>query len=302
MAGEDAVLVCRRSEQVLELARRGVTVYGEGGEGRAKVQAAHYTAVPRSSFDTVVVAVKAYDTVSVIETVRAAAKRGAVVVSVQNGLGPLELLERALGGSYEVYGAALYIGARRISDTEVEYTGGDRIVIGPRRRSSVPEPASSLTDVLRSAGFRAEAVGDIEPWRWDKLAVNAAINPITAILGVPNGALGRSESLLGLAENVVREVALVAEAENVKLPRDPVTALRETVTATSSNKSSMLQDIEARRPTEIEYINGAVVRLAVKHGIHVPYNEALYLLVKGLEDLYGIERPAQPPPEEVWRL
>ncbi len=298
----EPVLVCRRPEQVEAIASTGVRVYGEGGEAVAKVKAVHVSTVQRGGFDIAVIAVKAYDTAAAAEAAKTLLKRGGSIVTVQNGLGPLEYLEKTMKPYYNVYGAAVYIGARRLSDYEVEYAGGSTIIVGPRGDGDGEETITRFIDALREAGLDAKYVTDIEPWRWDKLAVNAAINPITALLGVPNGAIARSKPLMGLAENLAREVELVAKAEGVKLPRDPVTAVRETVEKTGSNKSSMLQDIEARRPTEIEYINGAVVRLAIKHGIHVPYNEALYLLVKGLEDLYEIERHGEDLLEYLWRL
>ncbi len=302
MAGGDAALVCRRGEQVVAINEGGVRVYSPGGVGEARVPAAHVSSAPRSAFDAVVVAVKAYDTVSAVDVVRHVARRGALVLSLQNGIGPLEILEQRLGGAYTVLGVVAYVGARRVSDNEVEYAGGRRLVVGPRRGEAAGPEVDELAELLRRGGFDVEVVSDVEPWRWDKLAVNAAVNPITAVLGVPNGAIARSEHLMGLAENVVREVELVARAEGVKLPRDPLAALREAVEATSSNKSSMLQDIEARRPTEVDFINGVVVRLAVKHGIHVPYNEALYLLVKSVEDLYDVEKPPREVVEALWKV
>jgi 2-dehydropantoate 2-reductase len=140
-----------------------------------------------------------------------------------------------------------------------------------------------LTDLLGRAGLVVETVTDIRSVQWGKLVINAAINPITAILGIPNGELLQRPAARSLLQTTAREVAAVAVARGVHLPfPDPVIACEAVASQTAANYSSMLQDIRREAPTEIDFINGAVVRAGEKTGVATPVNRALTLLVRAM--------------------
>ena len=119
---------------------------------------------------------------------------------------------------------------------------------------------AALADALARAGLPTETVPDLEPHVWRKLAVNCALNAVTAVLDVPNGAVLDDPQARALAEAAAREVAAVARARGVALPGDPAVDALSVARRTVANRSSMLQDLDRGAPTEIEFLNGAVVR------------------------------------------
>ncbi len=280
--GCSVVLKCRRGEQAALINREGVRIqHPDGGLEEARVPAV--VEAPGGQFDAVIIATKAYDFEDALPAALNAAKRTGLLVSIQNGLGCLEALEER-AGAWRAAAAVTYYAATRVSGNTVLYMGGTRVVLGQRSRKKHPSLAP-LADALRRGGWRAEIVEDIDAWRWDKLIVNAAVNPVTAILGVPNGKLLSSTHALQLCRCIIGEAVEVAERIGVKLPRDPYTAFIETVKATRGNRSSMLQDLEAGRKTEIDYINGALLALASRVKLALPCNSITYTIVKALEEV-----------------
>lgn len=213
------------------------------------------------------VAVKAYDTESTLGAI------AGTPVIFQNGVGGLELIRERLGVGL---GAVLTYGVSRIGGV-VELRGHGEVVL--------PEEAGELADALRAGGASVRIVRDVEPYRWLKTAVNAAINPITALLRAKNGVVLESPHARALAEAAAREAGLVAERLGVKLPADPVEELLRVAAATRENYSSMLQDVLAGRRTEVDYINGAVVSYGRRAGVETPVNYALWLAVRALSDV-----------------
>ena len=134
-----------------------------------------------------------------------------------------------------------------------------------------------------NSGFIVDRTSDIETLIWGKLAVNAAINPLTAILRVPNGDLLKQSSTRNLMAITASEVEALAFARSIQLPFDDVAiAVEEVAHRTASNKSSMLQDVIRGAPTEIEAINGAIVRMAEQADVSTPVNRTLWLIVKSI--------------------
>jgi len=140
-----------------------------------------------------------------------------------------------------------------------------------------------LAIMLEAAGFTIETVSDPTALLWGKLVINAAINPLTALLGVLNGELLVRPSARLLMQSVALEAAAVAKATGVNLPYpDPLAAVEAVALRTAANCSSMLQDIQRRAPTEIDAICGAIVQAGEEVGVPVPVNRTLLHLVKAL--------------------
>jgi len=156
--------------------------------------------------------------------------------------------------------------------------GGEGII--SLRRDPVPGPIEAA---LRSAGFNVHGVDDTQSLVWGKLVINAAINPLTALLNVTNGELLNRPAARELMGRLAREAAGVAGLENVTLPfADPVAAAEEVARKTAANHSSMLQDVLRGAPTEIDAICGAVVVRGEAHGFDVPVNRTCWGLVRAL--------------------
>ena len=229
------------------------------------------------SWDIVFVTTKAYDAVEVVGRLRHL--KFDLGVFTQNGLGILERAEKVLGAG-RVAQLILNHGVYYDSSTGTYvWVGGGRSYLGMRRRFR--EELRVVAQLLKP--LNVEVVEDVEPYRWVKLVVNACINPITALLRVPNGYLLRSKELELAVRRVAEEVYAIASRMGVELPGDPVAEVFRVAEGTAGNISSMLSDVLACRKTEIDFINGAVVKLGEKLGIPTPYNEVLYYLVKSLE-------------------
>jgi 2-dehydropantoate 2-reductase len=199
-----------------------------------------------------------------------------LAITLQNGLGNRETLVQALGAGRVALGTTT-VGATLLGPGRVRPAGED--VISLSAHPGMPEVANRL----RSAGFVVENVPDANALLWGKLVINAAINPLTALLRVPNGELLNRSAARTLLQAVVREAAAVAIAKGIRLPYpDPVVAVETIARRTASNHSSMLQDVIRGAPTEIDAICGAIVEAGEQTGVSTPINRTLWQLVSAL--------------------
>ena len=198
-----------------------------------------------------------------------------IALTLQNGLGNRETLENALGG--ERVGFGVTTAGATILEPGCVRSGGE----GPIHFR--PHPSMTpLVELLTHAGFVMDPVEDVLGLLWGKLVINAAINPLTALLEVPNGALLASSSIMEVMVRAAEETAAVAASLRVKLPfADPGVQVMDVARSTGENSSSMLQDIHRGAPTEIDAINGAVVREGERAGVSTPINWTLWHLVQG---------------------
>jgi 2-dehydropantoate 2-reductase len=200
-----------------------------------------------------------------------------LALTLQNGLGNLETLAAALGKE-RVYAGANNFGVTQIQPGCVRLFGRGEIIL-PRHPH-----LTAVFDMFNQAGLQTHMQDDIDAILWGKLLINAAVNPLSALLGVPNGRLLESAYAHQLMQNLVTEAARVVAALGIHLPYpDPLARVEEVVRATAENRTSMLQDILRGSPTEIEAITGALIRFADAYGIDVPTNRTLYLLIKSRE-------------------
>ena len=265
-AGFDVVFVAR-GEQLTALKNRGLRVSGLMEE-TFEVNA---VGEPVDS-DLVFLTVKAYDTEKAAQQLRNVKFRA--ICSLQNGVGNEEILARHFDN---VVGGVTTYGANLIEPGHIMYAGEGVTFLGNFRGNG----AGEFYDVLREAGVRVEVVDDIERRIWEKACINAVINPITAVCRVRNGKIVEVPELWGVARRVAKECGEVMERMGYSV--DVEGLAREVAERTAMNRSSMLQDIEKGRKTEIEFINGAFVKKARELGIEATYNEILLRLVRGIE-------------------
>jgi 2-dehydropantoate 2-reductase len=223
-----------------------------------------------------VYAVKAYQLPAALGEAARRGLLGRAGVALQNGLGSLELLEEAYGRDAAVQGLA-YFGATRLGGG-VRLAAPGRLVLGCRRPPCSPAAERLAADL--SGPVRGEYVGWVEPHRWLKLAVNAAVNPVTVLAWAPNRVVAEDPWARRLATVLAEEVEAVARLAGIPLPEDPVEAALRVARATGDNCSSMLQDAAAGRETEVAYINGAVAAEARRRGSRAPVNEAVEAAVR----------------------
>lgn len=234
--------------------------------------------------DLALVTVKSYDTPDAARALSGG--RHGAVCSLQNGLGNEERLAEALRAPI-IGGVATY-GAELVEPGTVRMTGHGTVTLG-RYRDGDGSLLESIAAGFEAADVDAETTTDIRTNLWSKLAINAAINPLTALSRCRNGAIVE-EPLFSVATAAVREVEAVATTCDVDLPGPQVLSeVRSVARATAENRSSMLQDVLAERRTEIEAINGAVVDRA--GAVPVPVNETLTGLIRGWERAAGVREP-----------
>lgn len=219
------------------------------------------------------VLVKAWQTARAATLLSECLPQTGLAVTLQNGMGNYEILTQSLGAARVAVGATTY-GASLFAPGVV-LAGGE----GTVSMSNHPQ-IGAVVNVLQAGSFRVQVHPQIESVLWGKLIINAAINPITALLNQPNGALLHNLAGQRLMEQAATEAAQVAAAEGISLPYpNPIAAVEDVVRRTAENISSMLQDIRRGAPTEIEAINGYIARRAAAHHLACPVNSSLYQLV-----------------------
>jgi 2-dehydropantoate 2-reductase len=247
-------------------------------DGTERVFAVNATRDPRACSGTLhaLVLVKSWQTSRAADQLAICLAEEGVALSLQNGIGNLEKLQERLGRERAAL-AVITCGATLIESGRVRVGGTGLTYIVPHERL---EP---LLGILREAGFAIEVASDLESLVWGKLVINAGINPLTALLQVPNGELLRRPEALHLMRGAAREAASVAEALGIRLPYSDVEAQVEDVARlTAENHSSMFQDIRRGAPTEIDAICGAIVREGSRLGVSTPINETLWRLIRAL--------------------
>jgi len=275
-AGHDITMLGTWKEGLETVRAHGVRLVDpEGKDHRLSV---HATSDPRACAGArqALVLVKAWQTERAAHQLAQCLAVDGLAVTLQNGLGNRETLIQSLGAERVALGVTT-TGATLLGPGRVK-AGGEGSISIERNPSLGP-----LEEALKSAGFDVRTVAAAGSLIWGKLVINSAINPLTALLRVPNGELLERPSARELMMALAIETARVAEAEEIRLPfPNPSAAAEEVARQTASNHSSMLQDILRGAPTEIDAICGAVVRIAERHGIPTPANRTCWQLVKAL--------------------
>jgi len=267
-------------EHVAAINQHGLRLSGAGevvGELRATTNADD---LPPSDFG--IVATKCMHTAAAIEATAPAFATGAVC-SVQNGVGNEEAIaqrvERVIRGT-------TFPAGRVVEPGHVQWDVKGDTTVGPFEPSPAPmAEVGRLAEACTRAGLPTEAVADARGPQWRKLIFNAATNPIGALTGLTHGRVCEDPGLRRLVSQLVDEGKAVAAAQGIELDADPEELIDHAARpdVAYDHKASMLQDVEARRPTEIDYLNGGIVRFGREQGVLTPLNEAVTALIKGLE-------------------
>jgi 2-dehydropantoate 2-reductase len=255
-------------------------------KGRADVLIVDRTKAPlrerEQPVDVAIICVKAQGTKWAAEAAQAIVARDGAAITIQNGLGNWEILRDAIGERRAAVGV-IYVGARLDEEGALHATGAGRAELGRPSGTEHAKRIDELAALLRDGGMTVDVVDDPWPSVWRKVVTNAAVNPTTAILGCVNSELLADRAAGRIADGLAREVARVATARGTPIAEDDaVKWWRDMAQLTGANRSSMLQDVEAKRPTEVEAICGAVYREGQRAGVAAPLNQAMTLLVSAL--------------------
>ena len=228
-----------------------------------------------------IVATKAMHTEPAIAATAHAFADGCVA-TVQNGLGN----EETIAGHVErVIRGTTFPAGKLLEPGHVQWDVKGDTTLGPYDERTPFAEVERLADACTRAGMPAHAVSDARGPQWRKVIFNASTNPIGALTGLTHGRVCERPDLRALVTGLVDEGKAVAAAQGIELDADPEElidhAARKDVAY--DHKASMLQDVEARRPTEVDYLNGGIVGFGQKRGVATPLNATIHSLVKGVE-------------------
>ncbi len=283
-ADSDVWLCDIRTEQVRAINENGLSVEACGKTRTVRVKA---TDDPDriGSADFIIVFVKSMHTRAAAETAqRVVSSRGAVL-TLQNGIGNAETIADSVGPERTLAGTTAH-GATLIGPGKIRHAGKGPTIVGPWAGCD-PAKAGDLALLLTRGGIEAETTADVRSALWAKLLVNVGINAITALTGIQNGQILDLETTRSLSGAAVKEAAAVARAQGIFVADDAAEHVLSVAAATGANRSSMGQDVDHRRQTEIGAINGAVVAEGARLGIETPVNRTLAALIETLQAHYG---------------
>lgn len=283
--GHRVTLIGRRA-LMDEIAKNGLRISGIWGEHRMHNLIA-LTKPPSEHMDIIFLTVKSFDTAKAAKEALSMVGSSTVVVSIQNGLGNIEALVE-IAGKEKVIGGMAIFGAVIPEPGSVMVTViASETLVGELEGSVTPR-VQAIASMLDSAGIPAKVSNNIVRDIWHKVLYNIALNPLSAIFQVTYGEIADNPHTRWLGEQMISEAFRVAKASSHDLglnsPEEYLEILwKQKLPPTRNHTSSMLQDIMHGKRTEIDYINGAIVKIGAEHGIETPYNSAIVRLVKAKE-------------------
>ncbi|NOQ45691.1 MAG: 2-dehydropantoate 2-reductase [Desulfobulbaceae bacterium] len=282
-AGYDVSLLDVRPEHVEKLLKNGLSISRSSSERKIRVKA--FTNPDEiDPAELIIIFVKHAHTAEAGRTSLKLAGVNSVVLTLQNGMGNAEILAEILGEDRVICGTTAQ-GAMLTAPGRIQHSGEGPTIIGTWNRSDHPV-IRTIADLLNDADIETQVANDIGPIIWNKLLVNVGINAITALTGIKNGQLLELDATRSLVAAAINEAATVARTLGIALAENHVENVFAIAKATGPNRSSMGQDVDARRPTEINAINGYIVQQAANFCIAVPVNRTLTDLILTLQGHY----------------
>jgi 2-dehydropantoate 2-reductase len=285
-ANEDIWLLDKDKERASLINKHGIHVEGLGTDFEAKIKASA-NAQEIGKADLVIICVKSYSTKEAVNQAKPLIGQDTKVITLQNGIGNIEIISEVVGQE-KVIGGVTNLGATLLEPGKVKYAGKGETVIG-RIDGKIPVEMRSIRQLFNKAGLEMRISRDIKALLWSKLIINVGINALTAITHLHNGKLIEFEGTKRILRDAVTEAIRVAKRKRIKLIYDdPLAKVEAVCEATAANVSSMLQDVLRKKRTEIDFINGVIVRQGQELGIPVPINSLLVDLVKTIEASYNL--------------
>jgi 2-dehydropantoate 2-reductase len=277
---EEVWLVGNRREQIDPICSVGLT-FEEKGKLQIIPMNATSDVTSVGKADLVIFFVKTYDTEKAVSDALVLEKEETIFLTLQNGLGNEEVICKKIDRKKVMLGITGH-GATLLKPGHIRHAGWGKTFIGELDHR-ITDRAIRIVQMFCEAGIETEVSSNIHDHVWGKLLINVGINALTALTGFKNGQLLDYPETTRLMEKLVFEAAEVARRKGVHIEENPIEKVRKAIEATRENRSSMGQDFDHRRETEIDAINGAVVREAQPLGIPVPFNQAVTDLVKAIE-------------------
>lgn len=286
-SSQEIWLMDKNNERAAKINQHGITVEGVSGNWQARVKASA-DVKEIGSADLIIICVKSYDTKDTIKQARPLIGDNTNILTLQNGIGNIEIIQEVAGPDKVIIGGVTNLGATLIDIGHVRHAGKGETVIG-RIDGKIPVEMRFIRETFNKVGLEARISRDIKGLLWSKLIINVGINALTAITRLNNGRLVEFEGMRKILREAVTEATRVAKRKRIKLIYDdPLAKVEAVCEATATNVSSMLQDVLRKKRTEIDFINGVIVRQGQELGIPVPVNSILVDLVKTIEASYNL--------------
>jgi len=281
---EETWLLDKNKENAGKINSSGISLEGASGSWQAKVKVtADIQDIGRA--DLVLLCVKSFNTKSAVEQIKPILGQNTKILTLQNGIGNVEIISEIVGEDKVIAGVTNQ-GATLIAAGKIRHAGHGETIIGSID-GKTPVELRAIREVFNKVGLETKMSRDIKSLLWSKLIINVGINALTAITRLPNGKLPEYEGTKRILRDAVTEAARIAKRKRVKLVfDDPLAKVEAVCEGTSKNLSSMLQDVLRKKRTEIDFINGVIVRLGQEMGISVPTNKLLLDLIKTIESSY----------------
>ena len=281
---EEIWLLDKNKERSAKLNQTGITVEGVSGSWQVKIRA---SALPSEigPMDLIILCVKSFNTKQAVEQIRPMLNPDTKILTLQNGIGNLEIIAE-LAGDERVLAGVTNQGATLIETGKVRHAGQGETIIGACD-GKTPVQLRSIREIFNKVGLDCKMSRDIKGLLWSKLIINVGINALSGLTRLPNGKLIAYEGTRRILRDAVTEAVRIVKRKRIKLIfDDPLAKVEAVCEGTQGNFSSMLQDILKKRRTEIDFINGVIVRLGQELGVDVPANRFLLDLVKTIEASY----------------
>jgi len=282
---EEIWLLDKDKERAAKINACGISLEGASGLWQSKPKA---TANPQDigKADLIIICVKSFHTKVAIEQIQPLLVQDTKILTLQNGIGNVKIISE-LSGEERVIAGVTHEGATLMDIGKIHHAGRGEMIIGAID-GKTPVAMRAIREAFNQVGLKCKMSRDIKSLLWSKLIINAGINALSAITRLPNGKLIEYEGTRRILRDAVTEGSRIAKRKRIKLIfDDPLAKVEAVCEGTQGNLSSMLQDVLRKKRTEVDFINGVIVRLGQELGIDVPTNKFLLDLVKTIESSYA---------------
>jgi 2-dehydropantoate 2-reductase len=284
-SGNEVYLLDIWEEHVETINKKGLWIEGLSGDRFIKIKAVTEAKEIDGISDLIIIFVKSYHTESAAKSISSLVGKDTSILTLQNGLGNFEILSNIFGSEKVIAGTTSY-GATILGPGRVRHAGIGPTAIG-ELNGKITNRIEKVSQLLTQAGIKTKTSDNVLGSVWSKLLINVGINALGVLIRVKNGELVKGKYSLKLQRELIEEASEVAKKKGIKLiHQDMVKEVASICEKTSGNINSMLQDVLKKRRTEINFINGAIVREGRKLNLSTPVNQVITDLIKAVEEAY----------------
>lgn len=237
-------------------------------------------------FDLIIVSVKNYQLQSAIEDMRNLVGKNTIILTLLNGISSRDVLQEEFKDNHVLYGLAIKIDAVKVGN-KITQNSKAIIQFGDKYNKTMSEEVLAVKNLLNDAKINNQVFEDMIKTVWTKWMLNIGLNQVSAISGATYGVIKNTPELLTLVNKAMTEVMEVSKAYNINLGDENWASVQDVIDSLDGDgKTSLLQDVENKRKTEVEYFSGTLIKIAKEHNVEVPVNEVLYNFIKAKERNY----------------